>query len=367
MSRIRRRLSTLGMVTVLGAVTLAAGLAFAVVAHADNSSGPAQRAGSGIGVRTGHSSGSSASGASAAAPSQQSNQGYLGLSLTDTNGKLTVASVVANGPADKAGVKQGDVITAVNGASVASYADLKKALNGKHPGDTVTLAITRNGSAQNLSVTLGDAAAAGIPANQGGGNGNGALPGFGGIGAALRQGFDNFISVETKTKDSNGQVHTDTVVGGTVKSVSGNQVTVTLNSGSGDQTYTVDSNTRVLKGPRNGQSQSQGAAALAQGDKVIVATRDGAATASWILALNANGGFFGGGGHNGKSSQNQPGGISFGPNGSISITLPGGQSISVPGVGNGNSPFAPPNGGQSSGSNSNRTPFGGNGSRGPAY
>lgn len=366
MNRGRRRISTLGMVTVLGAATLAAGLSFAVVAHADNSSGQVQRTVSGLALRTSQTSGSSDAAASADTPNQQSNQGYLGLSVMDDNGKLTVASVVANGPAEKAGVKQGDVITAVNGTNVASFADLKKALNGKHPGDAVTLAITRNGSAQNLSVTLGDATAAGIPAKPNGGQGNGRLPGFAGIGAALRQGFDNFISVETKTKDSNGQVHTDTVVGGIVKSVSGNQVTVTLNSGSGDQTFSVDSNTRVLKGPRNGQNQSQGAAALAQNDKVLVATRDGSTTASWIVALNPNGGFFGGG-RNGGSGQTQPGGISFGPNGSINITLPGGQSISVPGPNSDNSPFAPQNGGQKGGSNSNRNPFGGGGSRGPAY
>ncbi|HZQ36743.1 MAG TPA: PDZ domain-containing protein [Dehalococcoidia bacterium] len=366
MNRGHSRISTLGMVTVLGAVALTAGLAFAVVAHADNSSAPTQRAGSGIAVRTSHTSGSGGAAASADTPNQQSDQGYLGLSVTDNNGKLTVASVVAGGPADKADVKQGDVITAVGGTNVASYADLKKALHGKHPGDSVTLAITRGGSAQNLTVTLGDATAAGLPAKPNGGPGIGSLPGFAGIGAALRQGFDNFISVETKTKDSNGQVHTDTVVGGTVKSVSGNQVTVTLNSGSGDQTFSVDSNTHVLKGPHNGQGQTQGAAALAQGDKVLVATRDGSTTASWILVVNPNGGFFGGG-RNGKQSQNQPGGISFGPNGSINITLPGGQSISVPGAGNGDSPFAPPNGGQSGGSNSSRNPFGGGNSRGPAY
>ena len=126
----------------------------------------------------------------------------------------------------------------------------------------------------------------------------------------------------------------------------------------------MDSNTHVLKGPRIGQAHSQGASALAQNDKVLVATRDGSTTATWILVVNPNGGFFGGG-HNSKSAQNQPGGISFGPNGSISITLPGGQSISVPGAGSGQAPFAPPSGGQ--GGNTNRSPFSGSGSRGPAY
>ncbi|HLZ69701.1 MAG TPA: PDZ domain-containing protein [Dehalococcoidia bacterium] len=370
----RRRVSTLSIVAVLGAVTLAAGLSFALVAHADNSSGNAAAGsrGSGSQAKSAHPAASSDTGAQGGvaieAQNQPGNQGYLGLSVQDDNGKLTVASVVAGGPAEKAGVKQGDVITAVNGANVASFIDLKKALGGKHPGDSVALAISRGGNAQNLTVTLGDAAAAGIPARPGG-QGKGALPGFAGIGAALSQGFDRFISVETKTKDANGQVHTDTVVGGTVKSVSGNSVVVTLNSGSGDQTFTVDGNTRVIKGPHSGQKQQQGAAALAQNDKALVATRDGSTTASWIFVVDPNGfGFFHGrgGGQGNQNGQGGQGGISFGPNGSINITLPGGQSITVPGQGNANSPVLPPPGNSKSNGGGNRSPFG-NGSRGPAY
>ncbi len=368
MIRKRRRFSTLSVVSVLGAVTLVAGLSFALVVHADNGSDNRAASAHGVAVRTSAGAGGAPSGVAIDAQNQQGTQGYLGLSVQEDSGKLTVASVVAGGPADKAGVKQGDVITAVNGTSVASYADLKKALGGKHPGDTVTLAISRGGSAQNLTVTLGDAASSGIPANQAGGQGNGRLPGLGGIGAALRQGFDHFISVETKTKDQNGQAHTDTVVGGTVKSVSGNQVAVTLNSGSGDQTYTVDSNTRVIKGPRNGQSPSQGAGVLAQNDKVLVATRDGSTTATWILAVDANGlgGIFGGSSHGGQKGQGGQGGISFGPGGSISITLPGGQTITVPNPGGNTAPVLPPGSSQSNGGRSNRNPFGG-GSRGPVY
>lgn len=49
----------------------------------------------------------------------------------------------------------GDVITAVNGTSVKSASELEAAIAGNKPGDTVTLTISRGGSTQSVSVTLG--------------------------------------------------------------------------------------------------------------------------------------------------------------------------------------------------------------------
>lgn len=257
---------------------------------------------------------------------QGSTRGFLGVSVSEESGKLTVTSVVSGGPADKAGVKKDDVITAVDGATIAAFADLRKALSGKKAGDSVTLSVDRGGSRQDIKVTLGDAQSAGLnlPFRGGtpvpGGRAGGGLPGLPALGPLLSGGFDHFISNEARTKDDNGQVHTDKTVGGTVKSVSGSQVVVTLNGG-GDQTFTTDSNTRILKAPRAGGGQ--GGATLAQNDKVIVNTRDGAATPNWILVIDPNGfrGVFGG----------QNGGPGFsGGNGEINIQLPGGQSLTLP-------------------------------------
>jgi serine protease Do len=63
--------------------------------------------------------------------------------------------VVAGGPADKAGLKAGDVIVAVDGAKVDATHDLSTRILPHSPGDEITLTIVRDGSQQMLRVTLG--------------------------------------------------------------------------------------------------------------------------------------------------------------------------------------------------------------------
>jgi len=64
-----------------------------------------------------------------------------------------------SGPAAQAGVQQGDVITAFNGASISSQDDLLTALAHQKPGDTVTLTIDRNGGTVTVRVQLGELSA----------------------------------------------------------------------------------------------------------------------------------------------------------------------------------------------------------------
>jgi membrane-associated protease RseP (regulator of RpoE activity) len=70
-----------------------------------------------------------------------------------TGGKgVLVTSVTDDGPAAKAGVRAGDVITAVDGEAVDSPGDISRAINNKKEGD-VTLTIIRNKSQQTIRVT----------------------------------------------------------------------------------------------------------------------------------------------------------------------------------------------------------------------
>ena len=71
--------------------------------------------------------------------------------IADGRGVL-VTSVNENGPAAKAGVKAGDVITAVDGEKVESTGDISRVVNQKKEGD-VTLTVVRNKSQQTLRVT----------------------------------------------------------------------------------------------------------------------------------------------------------------------------------------------------------------------
>jgi serine protease Do len=74
---------------------------------------------------------------------------YFG--VTDGKGTL-ITSVADDSPAAKAGLKAGDVITAVDGEKVESAGDLARAINKKKEGD-VTLTIIRNKSQRSITVT----------------------------------------------------------------------------------------------------------------------------------------------------------------------------------------------------------------------
>ena len=76
------------------------------------------------------------------------------LGVKDASGAL-VAKENANSPAATAGVKVGDVITAVNGDKVADPRELARRIAALGPKKTAELAIIRNGSSQTIDVTLG--------------------------------------------------------------------------------------------------------------------------------------------------------------------------------------------------------------------
>lgn len=57
-----------------------------------------------------------------------------------------VTSVVANGPASKAGIQVGDQILSVNGKTVDASNDLAAMIQALKPGDTVTLSIQKKGA-----------------------------------------------------------------------------------------------------------------------------------------------------------------------------------------------------------------------------
>jgi len=66
-----------------------------------------------------------------------------------------VAEVAAGGPASKAGIKAGDIITSVNGKQVKNFFELTHELFKYKAGDTVKVVISRDGKEQELQVTLG--------------------------------------------------------------------------------------------------------------------------------------------------------------------------------------------------------------------
>ncbi|MGC4085895.1 MAG: Do family serine endopeptidase [Vicinamibacterales bacterium] len=79
--------------------------------------------------------------------------GYQEFGLKSRAGAL-VSSVAAGGPAEKAGVKAGDVITEYNGKGIQNTTDLQKLVSSTKPGTSVALKVVRNGKEQTLHATV---------------------------------------------------------------------------------------------------------------------------------------------------------------------------------------------------------------------
>ena len=95
-------------------------------------------------------------------------RGWIGVQLQPVTSELAenlglkaptgalVSDPQANGPAAKAGVEAGDIITAVNGTAVKDTKDLAKQIGGMAPGAMVQLTVWRKGEEKRFSLTLGE-------------------------------------------------------------------------------------------------------------------------------------------------------------------------------------------------------------------
>ena len=112
---------------------------------------------------------------------------YVGVSLNaQVQGGAAISTrsqssqpIAPGGPAAKAGLQPGDLITAVNGKRITSVNDFVGTIATYSPGDTVTLTVKRGGQRKDVKLTLGaQPAKAQQSQSQGGGGGGGNGPGF---------------------------------------------------------------------------------------------------------------------------------------------------------------------------------------------
>lgn len=93
-------------------------------------------------------------------------RGFVGVSMKEMDGTLSkalglpsgkgvlVQDIVAGGPAEKAGIKQGDAILKVETAEVSSASQVQAIVASKRPGDKVKMIVWRDGKELNFQLTL---------------------------------------------------------------------------------------------------------------------------------------------------------------------------------------------------------------------
>jgi S1-C subfamily serine protease len=83
---------------------------------------------------------------------------WLGIHIVDSAAGPVIDAINPDGPAGRAGIAAGDVVTALDGLTIATIDDLKNAVAGYAPGDTVTVTVLHaDQSVADVSVTFGTA------------------------------------------------------------------------------------------------------------------------------------------------------------------------------------------------------------------
>ncbi len=81
--------------------------------------------------------------------------GFLGFGSTDSDDGLLIGKVLKDGPADKAGIKAGDIILKVDDTDIADKEAFKAILKEKSVGDNIKLVIQRKGKEKTIELKLG--------------------------------------------------------------------------------------------------------------------------------------------------------------------------------------------------------------------
>jgi len=194
-------------------------------------------------------------------------RGYLGVSIgrldenlakqfkiPDTSGAL-VDDVTPGGPAEKAGIKNGDVIRKVNGQTVEGNSQLTAMITNLNPGTQVTMDIIRDGQPMTIRLALGER-----PANLGATAGGGKAPSEG----TLRG-----ITVQNLTPDVRDQLGLPPNVRGVVVAE------VDPNSPAGQTLQPGDVIEGINRHPVNSVADFDRLAAEAKGETLLRVVRQG--------------------------------------------------------------------------------------------
>jgi len=74
-----------------------------------------------------------------------------------TRSGVVLAGIVRGGPADEAGLEEGDIVVGADGTAVDTMEQLQREIRRKKPGDVLNLTIVRDGRRREASLTLQEA------------------------------------------------------------------------------------------------------------------------------------------------------------------------------------------------------------------
>jgi serine protease Do len=95
-------------------------------------------------------------------------RGRIGVSIQDVNEDLAksfglskptgalLSSIEKDGPADKAGLKAGDILLKFNGQTIANAGELPRVVSGAKPGAKASVQVWRDKAAKDLTITVGE-------------------------------------------------------------------------------------------------------------------------------------------------------------------------------------------------------------------
>ena len=82
----------------------------------------------------------------------------LGVALEPTDGGMAIVEVVPSSPAERGGLKRGDVLVSFGGVPVADLTGLDDLLGALHPGDQVVVEVLRRGESKQAMIAFGSLA-----------------------------------------------------------------------------------------------------------------------------------------------------------------------------------------------------------------
>jgi S1-C subfamily serine protease len=87
--------------------------------------------------------------------STEEERGFLGIQFQGMEGEPKISGFADNSPAEKAGLKEGDVIVKIRDKAIKEFSDIQDVMQKTKPGDKLSVTVKRDDKEKTFTVTLG--------------------------------------------------------------------------------------------------------------------------------------------------------------------------------------------------------------------